>query len=186
MIAAVALAFFLGGIVNRARGAEGERVELVISGGHETDARDHGRPVVLIGNALGVTPEVFREAFSHVTPAPGGSEPEPGQVQRNKAALLGALGKYGVTNDFLDRVSNYYRYQPGRGQLWPTSNGAATAIIKDGAVTSIQITKAGGGYSSPPKVSIPRHPEIALNATLAFGKDLKSNGSIAAISVTQK
>src|SRR5438552_11396179 len=61
------------------------RVPVVFSGGHETDLRDGGRPVVLIAAALGVTPEVFREAFSHVRPAPAGREPEPGQVRQNKA-----------------------------------------------------------------------------------------------------
>ena len=83
-----------------------DKIQLVITGGHETDPRDRGRPVILIGNALGVTPEVFREAFSHVKPAPGGEQPDPAQVQRNKAALLKALGPYRVTNELLDRVSN--------------------------------------------------------------------------------
>ncbi|NBQ65466.1 MAG: hypothetical protein EBT95_08050 [Verrucomicrobia bacterium] len=31
------------------------RVPVVFSGGHETDPRDHGRPVVLIAGALGVS-----------------------------------------------------------------------------------------------------------------------------------
>src|SRR5437667_1129886 len=92
------------------------RVPVVFSGGHETDPRDGGRPVVLIAAALGVTPEVFREAFSHVRPAPAGREPEPGQVRQNKAALLAALAKHGVTNEKLDTVSNYYRYARSRNE----------------------------------------------------------------------
>lgn len=32
------------------------RVPVVFSGGHETDPRDHGRPVVLIAGALGIPP----------------------------------------------------------------------------------------------------------------------------------
>src|ERR1051325_7086572 len=78
------------------------RVPVVFSGGHETDPRDHGRPVVLVAGALGVQPQVFRDAFSHVRPAPRGTEPDPRQVRENKAALMSALGRYGVTNDRLD------------------------------------------------------------------------------------
>jgi len=162
-------------------GADEQQVQLKISGGHETDPRDHGRPVALIGNALGVTPEIFREAFSRVKPAPAGREPEPAQVQRNKAALLDALGKHGVTNEQLDRVSNYYRYRPESGRLWPTKPAAAIATLKDGAITSIKVTESGSGYSTPPEISVPGHSEIALKATLAFGRDLKSNGAIASI-----
>ena len=49
------------------------RVPVVFSGGRETEGVDHGRPVVLIAAALGVKPEVFREAFTHVHPAGPGS-----------------------------------------------------------------------------------------------------------------
>jgi hypothetical protein len=163
-----------------------QQIQLKITGGHETDSRDHGRPVVLIGNALGVTAEGFREAFSRVKPAPAGREPEPAQVQRNKAALLDALGKHGVTNEQLDRVSNYYRYRPESGRLWPTKTATAVANIKDGAITSIKITDPGSGYSTPPEISVPGHPEIALKATLAFGRDLKSNGSVASIAQNKR
>jgi len=158
--------------------ADGEKIKLVIMGGHETDPRDYGRPVVLIGNALGVRPEIFREAFSHVQPAPAGREPEPAQVQQNKAALLKALARYGVTNDLLDRVSNYYRYRPESGSLWPTTPAVAFATISNGAVTSIVVAEAGAGYSSPPKISVTGHPEIALKSTLMFSRDLKKNGSL--------
>src|SRR4051794_34511931 len=48
------------------------RVPVVFSGGHETNLRDHGRPVVLVAGALGVPAQVFRDAFSHVRPAPAG------------------------------------------------------------------------------------------------------------------
>jgi hypothetical protein len=56
-------------------------VRVTITGGYATDPRDNGRPVRLVAGALGVPPDVFREAFSHVTPAPGGEEPDPDQVQ---------------------------------------------------------------------------------------------------------
>ena len=74
-----------------------------------------------------------------------------------------------------------YRYPPGRDRLWTNSPAAAYAVMKDGAVTSIVITDPGAGYTSPPQVSIPGHPEIALQAQLVFGRSLKTNGSISAI-----
>lgn len=149
---------------------------LTIAGGHDTDPRDHGRPVILIANALGVPEQTFRDAFSHVTP-------DPAQVQRNKSILMTALAPLGVTNDLLDRVSDYYRYPPGRDRLWTNSPASAYAVMKDGAVTSIVITDPGAGYTSPPQISIAGHPEIALKAQLVFGRNLKTNGSISAITV---
>jgi hypothetical protein len=161
---------------------EGERVPVVFSGGHDTDPRDHGRPVVLVAAGLGVTPEVFRDAFSRVQPAPAGREPDPAQVRRNKEALLGALAKYGVTNDLLDRVSNQYRYNPGRGELWPVKEASAYAIVRNGKVVRVVVTAGGSGYSSPPSISV---KGVRLQATvkLAFGKDLANNGSIASIAL---
>ena len=82
---------------------------VVFTGGYETDLRDHGRPVALIAAALGVEPEVFRQAFSNVKPARGGA-PSAARVRANKEVLMSALGKQGITNDRLDTVSNYYRY----------------------------------------------------------------------------
>jgi len=160
-----------------------QEIPLTIAGGHETDPRDHGRPVVLIAAALGVPAEVFREAFSHVRPAPAGTEPDPAQVDRNKSALLGAVGRYGVTNERLDRISDYYRYRPGGGRLWPTTPAAGYAIVRDGAVVSVVVTEPGAGFSSPPAVSAPGHPEITLEAKLAYGADLKKNGSVTSIAV---
>ena len=81
------------------------RVPVVFSGGHDTVPVDHGRPVVLIAAALGVKDEVFREAFSHVHPAgPGSGGPTGEEARANKAALMKALGKYGITNERLDAV----------------------------------------------------------------------------------
>jgi hypothetical protein len=53
------------------------------SGGHETDRRDGGRPVVLVAAGLGVKPEVFRDAFSNVRPAKNG-KPSGEEARRNK------------------------------------------------------------------------------------------------------
>src|SRR6476646_4261686 len=71
------------------------------AGGHETDSRDGGRPVVLIAAALGVKPEVFRETFSRVRPAKNG-KPSGQEARRNKEVLMEALGRYGISNERLD------------------------------------------------------------------------------------
>src|SRR5437868_3934220 len=94
-LALASLALLTLALTLRTQAAAPQKIQLAISGGHETDPRDHSRPVTLIANALGVTPEVFREAFTHVTPAPAGTEPAPDQIRRNKTALLSALSKYG-------------------------------------------------------------------------------------------
>ena len=156
------------------------RVPVKFSGGHETDRRDRGRPVVLIAAALDVSSDVFREAFSHVRPAPAGSRPSPDQVRKNKDALLNALGPHGVTNDRLDEVSNYYRYVRSRGEMWPTKPAQAYAEVKDGKIVRIVITKGGAGYSSPTIVSVPGF-DVTTKVELAFGKKLESNGAAKAI-----
>src|SRR5690349_4185380 len=79
------------------------RISASLSGGFELDPRDHGRPVALVAGALGVKPDVFREAFSRVTPAPAGEHPDPDQVRNNKDALLAALAPYGIANERLDQ-----------------------------------------------------------------------------------
>ncbi len=162
-----------------------DRVEVVFSGGHDTDPRDHGRPDVLIAAALGVTTEVFREAFSHVTPAAGGREPEPEQVRRNKAALLAKLGPFGVTNERLDTVSDYYRYNRGRGEgLWRALPATAYATVRDGRVVGITVTSPGSGYTSEPRVVVAGIGEVKAVVRLAFGIDLAKNGSIADVVVS--
>jgi hypothetical protein len=160
------------------------RVPVVFAGGHDTDPRDHGRPVALVAAGLGVPADVFREAFTKVHPAGPGQQPEPEQVRQNKAALMAALGKYGVTNETLDAVSNYYRYPPGRGNLWRVRPAAAVALVRDGAVVGYEVTDGGAGYTTPPTVTVPdvkNAPAVAVE--LAFGKDLKTNGSIATVTV---
>jgi hypothetical protein len=158
------------------------KVPLVFQGGHDTDAPDHGRPVVLIATALGVPPAVFRAAFSHVHPAPAGEQPDPDQVRRNKEALLSHLARYGVTNERLDEVSNYYRYRRESGELWRHMDAAGYALVKYGKLMNITITQPGAGYTTPPVVSI---PGVGLTdyplATLSFGGDLTTNGSVAAV-----
>ena len=157
------------------------RVPVVFSGGHETEGVDHGRPVILIAAALGVTPEVFREAFRHVHPAgPGSGGPTEAEARQNKAALMNVLGKYGVTDERLNEVSNYYRYPPGRGGIWRNKAATANALVKDGVVVGYEITSGGSGYTSSPKASVPGVAADAL-VEVALGTDLKTNGCVSAI-----
>lgn len=184
-LSSLAAAILLFGIIAGAAPAQTSATQQTLpvefSGGHETDPRDHGRPVVLVAGALGVQPEDFREAFSHVHPAPPGKEPEPEQVRENKAALMSALGKYGVTNERLDQVSNYYRYRRERGQMWPTSPAKAYANVRDGKVVSIVVTTGGSGYSSPPSVHVPGARLTAATAELQFSANFEQNGMIKGI-----
>jgi hypothetical protein len=153
-----------------------------ISGGFETDPQDHGRPVVLIAAALGVPTEVFRKAFSGVTPAGADRGPTTEEAQSNKAALLKVLSPYGITNDRLDEVSNYYRYNGSKGEVWSRKQATATAQVTNGVVTGIKITNAGAGYSSTPTITITTPSgKITATATVTYTKDFSTNGSITAI-----
>ncbi len=160
------------------------RGTVVFIGGYETDPRDRGRPVSLIAAALGVKPGVFRNAFSRVNPARGG-EPTREQVQANKKVLLDALGKYGITNDRLDTVSNYYRYQRGRGEVWRRSPASAKAVIKDGKVAGFTITNAGAGYTTPPTVRVAGYGDVQVKVAISFSKEFKTNGRVTALSVVE-
>src|SRR3954469_5658474 len=182
-----ALCLSLAPALVRAAGTDADKdgqtkVPLKFTGGYETNPADHGRPVVLIAAALKVREEVFREAFTHVPPARG-KEPEPEQVRKNKEALMRGLGPYGVTDERLNEVSNYYRYSRERGQMWKTTPAAGFAMVRNGVVTGITITEAGSGYSSPPKVTIAGMDKLELKATLAFGTDFTKNGSVTQVAV---
>lgn len=151
-------------------------VTVLVEGGHETDPFDNGRPVVLIAAALEVPTEVFREAFSGVSPAGAGQEVDEERANANKAVLLGVLAPYGVSNDRLDEVSNFYRYVESAGELWSHRDGTAVAVVENGVVTSITVTDAGFGYSSTPTVTLPTGQTATVE--LAYGTDLATNGSI--------
>ncbi len=157
-------------------------VSVTITGGFETDRRDNGRPVVLIASMLGVTPDVFREAFSGVTPSKNGS-PSGEQAQANKKALLKVLSPYGITNERLDEVSNYYRYKASLGETWPQTQAAAEAVVVDGKITAITITNPGAAYTSMPKIII-RQGNLTYKgiASILYTEDFTTNGSIASIS----
>lgn len=158
------------------------QVAVAFTGGHDTDPRDHGRPVILVASALGVSADVFRDAFSRVHPAGPGQQPDERQVRENKRALLDALSKYGVTNDRLDEVSNQYRYQRGKGELWRHTPASAVATVRNGVVVGITVTDPGSGYSSPPTVSVPG-AKVNASVTLAFGTEFKANGAIKEITL---
>ena len=162
------------------------RVPVTFSGGHETVPVDRGRPVVLIAAALGVKDEVFRDAFSRVHPAgPGSGGPTREEAQANKKVLMEALGKFGISNERLDTVSNFYRYPPGRGNLWKVTPATADALVKNGAVIGYEITGGGAGYSTPPGVSVPGVAGASAKVEITFGKDFETNGAVSAMTVSQ-
>lgn len=171
----------VGAIAYMGRDA-GPNVPVILSGGHDTDPKDGGRPVVLVAAALGVEPEVFREAFSGVTPAHDG-KPSAEEARRNKEALMKILGPHGVTNERLDEVSDYYRYQPQRGGLWKVTAAKAHAVVEDGKVTQIVVTDAGSGYSTPPTATLTGMASTRLKVILQMSKDFKANGSVKSIEV---
>jgi len=57
---------------------------------------------------------------------------------------------------------------------------------KDGVVTGFTITNAGSGYTSTPTITISGHGEAAATATISYGTDLNTNGSLTAITLANK
>jgi hypothetical protein len=186
-LAAFALAIG-GGTSGMAVEKNEKKVAVKFSGGHEIGKEDFGRPIVLMAAGLGVKPEVFREAFSGVTPARGRG-PTGEEARRNKQALMKALAPYGVTNERMDEVADYYRFRPDRDELWPTTPAKAHAIVENGKVKKIVVTEPGSGYCSPPDVTVEGFgngtgsSDLKLKATLGLSKDLKKNGTIAAVEI---
>lgn len=161
--------------------------QVMLSAGYDLDPRDGGRPVGLIAAALGVPSEVFREAFSHVNPAGAGQAPSAERVHSNKAALLEALGPYGVTNEELDRVSDYYRYNRSAGEMWPTRPAEVEAVLDaKGAIREFRIVDGGSGYSSAPSITLAGYPSLQVEVVMSYGKDLATNGSIAEIKLISR
>jgi hypothetical protein len=156
------------------------KVPVTFSRGREIGRNDFGRPVVLIAAGLGVNPDVFRQAFSGVTPARGRG-PTGEEARKNKAALLKVLGPHGVTNERLDEVSDYYRFRPDRGERWPTREAQAYAIVDGGKIKRIVVTEPGSGYCVAPTAIVQGMETIKLQVNLHFDKDLTKNGGIESI-----
>lgn len=158
------------------------RIPVTFSAGHETDSQDRGRPIVLISAALNVKPEEFRKAFRGVTPARGRG-PTAAEARRNKEALMKVLGPLKVTNDRLDEVSDYYRYRPERGELWPTQPAAAYAVVENDMIKKIVITDPGSGYSSPPQATVKGFKTTRLEVKIKFERNLKKNGGVLSVDI---
>lgn len=156
------------------------KIPVTFTEGHEIGKNDYGRPVVLMAAALGVKPEEFRQAFSGVRPARGRG-PTGEEQRRNKEALMRVLAPLGVTNERMDEVANYYRFRPQEGELWPTSDAEAYAVVKEGRIERILVTEAGSGYSSAPKATVKGFETTRLRVTLEFSKNFATNGGVAAV-----
>lgn len=178
----IGAALVVAGCANRTPTSATNEHAVSFSGGHDIGANDFGRPVVLIAAALGVEPDVFREAFSGVTPARDRA-PTGDEARANKAALLKVLAPHGVTNERLDEVSDFYRFHPQAGERWPTRDAAAHAVVVDGQIREIVITDHGTGYNSDPVLTVAGFPDAKFQVTLGFSKDFEQNGTVAAIEV---
>ena len=168
----------------RANDESRETGHVRFNGGYETDPRDHGRPVVLIGSALGVSPDAFRDAFSGVNPATIGP-PSPARARANKRVLMDALSKFGVTNERLDEVSNFYRYNRQAGEVWRRTPATATAIVKDGKVTGFNITNAGAGYTTAPTVTVVGFEDLQVEVNIEFSTNFSTNGRVASLTLVE-
>jgi hypothetical protein len=158
-------------------------VPVSLVGGFQIGADDYGRPVPLYASMLGVTPDVFRRAFSGVRPDAAHS-PTSARQQTNKSALMSVLGAYHVTNDQLDRVANYYRFNSAAGQTWPQRIARAEAVVKNGTITSIRVIDSGAGYTTAPTVVIAGFPSTTAVAHVVFTNDFATNGHIGAITMS--
>jgi hypothetical protein len=154
------------------------KVPVIFAGGHDTLGEDRGRPVILIAAALNVPPQVFHDAFTGVHPAKRDGGPTDAEARANKKVLMDALSPYGVTDERLNEVSNYYRYRRDKGELWKTVPAEAYATVVNGNVTGFTITNPGSGYSSPPAISLKGMDDPHVVANLSFGTDFAKNGSI--------
>ena len=163
--------------------ADETQIAVTFNGGHDTEGVDKGRPVILIASALNVPPEVFRKVFSGVKPAGPGQQPQEDQVRKNKQVLLEGLGPYGVTDDRLNEVSNFYRYRRSEGEVWRHTDATAVATVRNGVVTAITITNPGAGYSSSPTITVPGVGDVNATVSLSYGTDLDKNGSIKEIAL---
>jgi hypothetical protein len=158
-------------------------VPVTLVGGFVIGANDYGRPVPLYASMLGVSPAVFRRAFSGVYPD-AAHDPTSVQQQDNKAALMSVLAAYQITNDELDRVANYYRFNSVAGQTWPHRQARAEAVVENGRVTSIRVLDGGAGYTTAPAGVIAGQPSAAAVARVVFTTSFATNGHIGTITLS--
>jgi len=163
--------------------ADETKIPVTFSGGHDLGKNDYGRPINLMAAGLGVKPDEFRQAFSGVRPAHGRG-PTSEEARRNKEALMKVLGPLKVTNERMDEVANYYRFRPQNGELWPTKDAEAYAIVVDGVVKKIVVTNPGSGYNTPPKAVVKGYEKIHFAAKVKYDKDLKKNGGVEAVEIS--
>ena len=98
---------------------------------------------------------------------------------------MAALGPYGVTNDRLDTVSNYYRYVRSRGESWPIEGAEAYALVEVGAIVGFEVVRGGSGYTTPPSVSVPGFDGVDARASLVFGREFETNGAVGSIALQE-
>lgn len=153
--------------------------------GYQTDPRDGGRPVGLIASALEVDEQIFRIAFSEVRPARGGP-PSEATKRANKKILMDALSPHGVTDERLNEVSNFYRYRPEAGEMWTHRAAKINAVIENGQVTDFVVEDPGFGYLCEPKVSVVGYPEVQVQVSIAFDRDLHRNGRIESLELVDE
>jgi len=158
------------------------RYDVTIVGGYETNPVDMGRPTILIGSALGITEEIFSDAFSGVTPEPQGHLNEE-IAQANKAILLAALAPYGITNERLDEVTNYYRYPPGSTIIWEHTPAEIVAIVENRKVIRFEIINGGAGYTSIPTLEVPGLGTMAAEITVSYSENFSTNGAITSVTL---
>lgn len=155
---------------------------VILSGGYDTASDDGGRPVSLIAGALGIPDEVFRNAFSFVTPENMGHLNRE-TAQNNKAQLLSQLSPYGISNSSLDTVTNRYRYPPGSNAIWEHTPATIAAVIEDGTLVGFEILDGGNGYTSEPRIRVRGFGRIAVDVTLSYTSDFTKNGALTAITL---
>ena len=96
---------------------------------------------------------------------------------------MNALGKFGIDNDRLDAVSNFYRYPPGSRNLWKNQPATASALVKEGSIIGYEITNGGYGYTKSPIVTVPGMASATAKVEIAYGKDMATNGTVSVITM---
>jgi hypothetical protein len=99
---------------------------------------------------------------------------------------MSALRPYGVTNDRLDTVSNYYRYVRSRNEAWPAKPAVGYAVVRNNTVLRYVVTDGGSGYSSAPRVTVPGLPGATGTAQIAYGPLFEKNGSVSDVIVAPR